>query len=446
MSFWERFLPPSYLNHQRSISLYLEAYRSLLVLAGFIVSIIPIYAWVRGSLTWDETVALMVAVLAPFIGILCIRLSGNLVLGMLLTTALTTAVYFDLAYHTGGLTSFVIPWFITNLAVQGLFGSRKALAITYGILMAEFLGLLILENIGLLPENTTPPEHIKWGFALSLVTAISAMTWVGSITLKSRKLSKHKLKEARIKAEAANQSKSRFLSSMSHELRTPMNAIMGFAQIIGSDPKNPPTESQSKAINHILQSGDHLMALLNQILDLAKIESGKIVLSIKKVSLFEIGQECLALVDKQAATSNLRLENNLTITHAIKADRTRFKQILLNLISNAIKYNQPDGSVTLTSKVTADNLVRITVSDTGVGIAQDQYAMLFQPFNRLGKEAGNIEGTGIGLTITRQLVEVMDGRIGFESKPGKGSSFWIELPEFDNPDENTIIQESFIQT
>lgn len=236
-------------------------------------------------------------------------------------------------------------------------------------------------------------------------------------------------KEVEADAKAANNAKSEFLSSMSHELRTPMNAILGFGQMLGFDPDEPLTENQKTYVHQIMKGGQHLLELIDQVLDLARIESGKMTLSLEGVALDEVCQECLNLIERPANDRNLVINSDLDTSIAIRADYTRFKQVLLNLLSNAVKYNRDGGQITLTYKDVPHNKIKVSVTDTGDGIADDLKEGLFEPFNRLGKEAGEIEGTGIGLTITKKLVEAMGGLVGFESTVGTGSTFWVEFPK-----------------
>jgi signal transduction histidine kinase/AmiR/NasT family two-component response regulator len=228
-------------------------------------------------------------------------------------------------------------------------------------------------------------------------------------------------------AKSANQAKSAFLSSMSHELRTPLNAILGFAQILTSD-KLPSTLTQKKEFaNHILKSGRHLLTLINEILDLAKIESGAVALSMEPVALQEILAECESMVAPLAGQRGIRLLFPENCAVNVTADRTRLKQVLLNLLSNAIKYNREGGAVVADCSPSGPGLVRVSVQDTGLGLQPEQVRSLFQPFNRLGQESGAEEGTGIGLVVTKRLVELMSGTIGVTSSLGVGSMFWIEL-------------------
>jgi PAS domain S-box-containing protein len=235
------------------------------------------------------------------------------------------------------------------------------------------------------------------------------------------------LESAKSVAEKANLAKSDFLSSMSHELRSPLNAILGFAQLMESDIP-PATPSQKESIAQILQAGWHLLKLINEILDLAKVESRQVPMSEEPVSLAEVMLECQAMIEQQAMQRDIKLNfPNFDITYFVRADRTRLKQILINLLSNAIKYNIKQGTVEVRCAESTPERIRVSIMDTGAGLYPEQVAQLFQPFNRLGQEAGTEEGTGIGLVVAKRLVELMGGIIGVESTVGVGSVFWFEL-------------------
>ena len=236
-----------------------------------------------------------------------------------------------------------------------------------------------------------------------------------------------KLREAKEVADKANRAKSDFLSSMSHELRTPLNAILGFGQLIEAG-SPPPTLTQKRNIDQILKAGWYLLALVDEILDLAVIESGTLSLSMEAVSLDEVMRDCQAMVEPQAQTRGIRMSfPRFDAPCLINADRNRAKQVLSNLLSNAIKYNRPDGSVVVDWVASTAGRIRISVRDTGDGLSADRLAQLFQPFNRLGKETSAEQGTGIGLVVSKRTVEMMGGTIGVESTVGKGSVFWFEL-------------------
>jgi PAS domain S-box-containing protein len=232
---------------------------------------------------------------------------------------------------------------------------------------------------------------------------------------------------AKFVAEKANLAKSDFLSSMSHELRTPLNAILGFTQLVESGSPSP-TESQKRSIDQILHAGWYLLELINEILDLALIESGKLSLSLEPISLAEVMLECQAMIEPQAQRRGISVTfPHFEMPSFVQADRTRVKQVFINLLSNAIKYNKVGGTVVVEHITSTPGGIRICVKDSGEGLSADKLAQLFQPFNRLGQEANAVEGTGIGLVTTKRLVELMKGVIGVESTVGVGSVFWIEL-------------------
>ena len=241
------------------------------------------------------------------------------------------------------------------------------------------------------------------------------------------------LENARAQADKANRAKSEFLSSMSHELRTPLNAVLGFAQLMASDTP-PPSASQQRSLDQILNGGWYLLRLFNEILDLSMIESGRVAMSREAMALTEVLRDCRAMITPQAQKRDITLTfPTLAQPFYVHADLTRVKQVVINLLSNAIKYNRTGGSVLVECKQHGDR-VRLSVRDTGNGLSAEQLQQLFQPINRLGQEAGTEEGTGIGLVVTKQLVELMGGTLGVESEVGVGTMFWIELAASSAPE------------
>lgn len=225
-------------------------------------------------------------------------------------------------------------------------------------------------------------------------------------------------------AEQASQAKSNFLSSMSHELRTPLNAILGFSQLIEIDTKDEKTRNNSQ---EIINAGNHLLSLINEILDLSKIESGNIELSIEKYCLNEILNSTLTLINPLAEKYSIHIDNMVSTSFNINVDEMRFKQVLLNILSNAIKYNSENGKVIIDCSSNDKNMLCLSISDTGDGLTPEQLSILFEPFERLGAENTNIEGVGLGLNISKDLIELMGGTITVESTVGKGSSFLIHV-------------------
>lgn len=246
----------------------------------------------------------------------------------------------------------------------------------------------------------------------------------------TRKQVEQALIRAKEEADRANRAKSDFLSAMSHELRTPLNAVLGFSQMLEMNAREPLTATQRKCVDHIHRAGQHLLDLINEVLDLAKIEAGRLTLVLEETSLRHALRESVLLVLPMAEPQKIAvtIESEDDADVIVCADGVRLKQILVNLLSNAIKYNRPAGSVTIRCAPGIQGRHRVTVHDTGLGISPAMLDHLFEPFNRLGADISDIQGTGIGLTITRQLALLMGGDIGVSSQVDQGSAFWVELP------------------
>ena len=282
--------------------------------------------------------------------------------------------------------------------------------------------------------------------------AISRDNLESTVEEKTAELNKHReqleemvatrtneLSEALQIAEVASQAKSNFLSSMSHELRTPMNAILGFTQMLDYNPKEPLSDTQKQSVDQILKGGNHLLELIEQVLELSKIEAGHLSLSVDHALARDVITDSLNLIQARADQRGIEIVD-LTAGADLPllwTDSTRLAQVLLNLLSNAVKYNRENGTVTISCQIMPDQMLRICVSDTGPGIPVENQDDLFKPFERLGRESGDIEGTGIGLTITKQIIELLGGQISFESEENKGSTFWVDVPMSEHQDTGT---------
>ncbi len=245
--------------------------------------------------------------------------------------------------------------------------------------------------------------------------------------ISARKEAEHAIQQAKQEAERASLAKSEFLSRMSHELRTPLNAVLGFAQLLEMDTLSA---EQRESVEHIRKGGSHLLGLINEVLDIARIEAGRLAVSLEPVSVELIVQESLDLIAPLAAAEGIQLNGNLAETRErhVLADRQRLKQVLLNLLSNAVKYNRPGGAVTLSYPERPSARLRINVTDTGPGIAPEKMERLFTPFDRLDADQQGVEGSGLGLALSRRLAEAMGGTLGVEVAVGRGSTFWVEFP------------------
>ncbi|MCK4950527.1 MAG: response regulator [Gammaproteobacteria bacterium] len=311
---------------------------------------------------------------------------------------------------------------------------EKAGMVTSCSSLGNFLGVPIFYGSELVGVYGLADRHD--GYNMELVKFIEPFNATYSVLIHAMRSYTSQAKthedfiQAKQEAEAANQAKSKFLSRMSHELRTPLNAIMGFTELLLLDDQASLKPDQFENIRIVNDAGKHLLELVNEVLDLSHIESGKISIAVEPVSLFSIIKNSIGMVSSLASARKIQLGIEKTDLTDIKvlADPLRLTQVLVNLLSNAIKYGNSNGLVTIQAEQQFNGFIKISVADDGPGISKDKQRQLFQPFNRLGAEYENIEGTGIGLVITKRLIEMMDGEIGMESEMNKGSSFWVTMP------------------
>lgn len=268
-------------------------------------------------------------------------------------------------------------------------------------------------------------------FLLVQVKRANAEYWRALCVNKLLQKQTEELVEAKEDAEKASLAKSEFLSSMSHELRTPLNAILGFTQLLATDPVTPPTKQQKDSLDHIYTASNHLLKLINQVLDLAKVESGKLDLQLTAINIGTVVNDCLPLLKTLADEKQVTLEISPAPATRVIADTMRLKQVLINLLNNGIKYNRQGGKLSVSYDQLGDKL-RVRIADNGIGISSKHQEQMFHSFSRLGQENSSTEGSGVGLVITKNLLEAMHGRLDFESRENIGSTFWFDLPVADS--------------
>ena len=430
MSLFDWFVPPRARGDARTRLRYRGIAKSLLAISLFAALMLAGFIAARGALAGPEYAAFAGAIAIPALGALFIRLTGRIGAGLVATNVGGVLLVTFWALITGGMASAALPIFLGNLALLATFGNRRLLAAIGGLLLAALVFLYFATASGRLPPNLIPQSDAPLMMLIGMASAVIGIVFAASFTLREREQTKAQLRAARDAAERASRAKSAFLSSMSHELRTPLTTILGSAELLGLERGDSLGARRTQLVRHIANAGEHLLVLVDQVLDMNAIEANALELRREPVRASEAIEGCLRMLETLAREKGVALRNLAGDAgeREVFVDRARFRQVLLNLLSNAIKYNRDSGSVTVACEPRGAGMLRISVADTGRGIPAAQQAELFAPFARLGAEGGPIGGSGLGLSLTRRLTELMDGRIGFVSSEGAGSTFWVEFP------------------
>lgn len=404
--------------------------KSLLLISAVVLVLLLAYLLVRRELPRQEALLFSAAALSPFLGALFIRVTGRITLGLFLINMAGIGIVTLWCGLTGGITSVVLPWFLPNLFVLSTFGNRRMLVAAAFILSVALAFLFLATQRAWFPPNPVPVGLLPSFALLSMISSVAVVVVVAITVTGEREKSKRVLREAKEAAEAANRAKSAFLTSMSHELRTPLNAVMISGGMLKDDQDPPLTQPQLQAVGQILQSSQVLLDLVNQVIEFSAIEAGNAAVKTERVALADVLASAYSVIAPMAQRQEVRISCDQATAAGlwVMADPVALRSVLINLLSNAVKFNFVLGRVDVTARETAEGQVRIEIRDTGPGLPETQREAAFQPFNRLGAVGLNIEGAGLGLSIAERLVQMMDGRMGFNSVPGEGSTFWVDLP------------------
>jgi signal transduction histidine kinase len=425
------FVPPSVLGDARRTTRHKGIAKSLLAISLATSLMFVGDVLLRGRLPGVEYALFVVAICTPVLGALLIRLTGDISLGLVATNfggILIVAVW---AFFSGGVRSVALPVFLANIALLSTFGNAAILLLMGATLMAALVFLYLATVLGWLPASFVPDAATPALLLVSNLGSVGLVVLAGVVVARERASAKAHLRAAQHAAEQSSRAKSAFLTSISHEFRTPLNAILGFAELLEMDNAKPLSEAQRKSLAHISSAGQYLLGMVSQALEMSRIEAGELKVSCEPLRPDQIVAPCLPMIALDAQKRGISVVDECAARAewTVWADPVLAKQVLLNLLSNAVKFNRDGGKVTISCAPVAGEAVRISVTDTGFGVPLGRKEELFEPFARLGAEAGSIPGAGLGLIIAKRLAESMQGRIGCESTPGRGSTFWVELPQ-----------------
>ncbi|MDD5177239.1 MAG: HAMP domain-containing sensor histidine kinase [Sterolibacterium sp.] len=430
MDFISWFVPPNVLDDPRKNTRHRGIAKSLLTISLVTLLVFFGYLLARGKLPAADYALFAAAIGTPTLGALLIRATGDITLGLVTTNIGGILIVAVWAFLTGGIDSMALPAFLANIALLSTFGNTAILLIMGTAMMAVLVFLYLATSMGWLPVSLIPAAEMPALMLTSMLGSVGLVVLAGVVVARDRAIAKAHLRTAQHAAEQSSRAKSVFLTSMSAELRTPLNTILGFAELLHANEAKTLNVEQLSSIEHISAAGEYLLGLVTQVLEMSRIDEGELKLNMEPLRAEQIIVPCLAMIELEARKRGIALVNDCGARAGwiVWTDRLLVKQVLLNLLSNAVKFNRDGGTVTVSCQPDGAEFLRISVTDTGSGVASDRQGELFEPFIRLGVDAGRLQGAGLGLAIAKRLTERMRGRIGYASTEGTGSTFWVALP------------------
>jgi signal transduction histidine kinase len=428
MDYLDWFVPPESLDDSRMYTRHRGIAKALLTISLVVSVMMVAVALLRGHLAWAEYVLFAGCILTPVLGALLIRATSSITLGLVATNLGGIVVVTAWAWLSGGILSIALPAFLANIALLGTFGNVPILIAMGAALAAALLFLYVSTVLAWLPPSMVVAADLPGLMLTAMLGSAGIVVLAGYFLARDRALVKARLHDARLAAEQSSRAKAAFLRSMSQEFRAPLEAILGQAEALRAALPGDAREQQS--LQGIVIAGQYLGDLLNQLLEMGRVEADETSVRIEPVTLAEIVAPCLAIIRPEVEKRRLALTDDCGELGARKvwADRVLVRQVVLNLLTNAVKFNREGGSVAVSCQLLAGSYLRIVVADTGAGVAKSRQRELFEPFSRLGLQQGSVHGAGLGLVMSKRLIERMRGRIAFDSIEGMGSSFWIDLP------------------
>jgi signal transduction histidine kinase len=403
--------------------------KALLTISLVVTLMLLAVALLRGRLSLAEYTLFAVCIVTPVLGALLIRATASITLGLVATNLGGILIVTVWAFLSGGILSIAVPAFLANIALLGTFGNVPILLGMGAVLAAALVFLYLATALGWMPVSMVAATDLPGLMLTSMLGSAAIVVLAGYFLARDRALVKARLQDARRAAEQSSRAKAAFLRSMSQEFRAPLDAILGLAESLRTEGQLP-EQARQLALQDIVTSGHYLGDLLGQLLEMSRVEADDLSVRIESVSVAEVVAPCLAILGPVARRQRVSLLDECAVhsERLIWADRVLVRQVLLNLLSNAVKFNRPDGTVTVSCEPVAGPYLRILVADTGSGIPKSRQRELFEPLSSFGLKQGSIHGGGLGLIVSKRLIERMRGRTGFESIEGLGSKFWIELP------------------